>query len=131
MSVAEAIPLDEEPAPAGKGRLNGQVGARARRLRKASRLTLKEIGLRMGTTPQTVQRLETGGMTMSLDWVEAFAAALGVPVLLFFIPSGTDAEGTAEDMICQEVDRRVAQTAKTLAAWLRDQAATLDQQPNS
>jgi transcriptional regulator with XRE-family HTH domain len=131
MSVAEAIPLDEAPARRGKSALNDQVGIRARELRKASGLTLKDIALRMGTTPQTVQRLETGSMTISLDWLEAFAAALGIPVILFFVTPGTDAESATELMICKEVDRRVAETAKTLAAWLRDQAATLDRQPNA
>lgn len=32
----------------------------------------------MGTTPQTVQRLETANMTMSLEWLGQYLAALGM-----------------------------------------------------
>lgn len=39
-------------------------------------LTLAEIGKRVGTTAQTIQRLETGRLTMSLDWLTRIAAAL-------------------------------------------------------
>lgn len=51
---------------------------RIRELRKLRGLTLKELADRIGTTPQTVQRLETANMTVSTSWLERIAGALGV-----------------------------------------------------
>ena len=50
-----------------------------RALRKLRGMTLKDLAEAIGTTPQTVQRLETGNMTVNLDWLFALAQALGVP----------------------------------------------------
>lgn len=41
-------------------------------------MTLKELAERIGTTAQTVQRLETANMTVSTDWLEKIARALDV-----------------------------------------------------
>jgi transcriptional regulator with XRE-family HTH domain len=49
---------------------------RIRELRKARGFTLKELALAIGTTPQTVQRLETANMTVSTEWLEKIAKAL-------------------------------------------------------
>ncbi|MHA1523558.1 MAG: helix-turn-helix domain-containing protein [Alphaproteobacteria bacterium] len=49
-----------------------------RQIRKRRGMTLKELALRVGTTPQTVQRLETANMTVSTDWLERIAQALDV-----------------------------------------------------
>lgn len=54
---------------------------RIRELRKARKLTLKDLAARVGTTPQTIQRLETANMTVSTDWLERLAAALQVAPL--------------------------------------------------
>jgi transcriptional regulator with XRE-family HTH domain len=51
---------------------------RIRELRKLSGLTLKDLADAIGTTPQTVQRLETGSMTVSTDWLFRFAQVLRV-----------------------------------------------------
>lgn len=51
---------------------------RIREFRKLRGLTLKELADKIGTTPQTVQRLETANMTVSTDWLEKIAAALNV-----------------------------------------------------
>ncbi|NND50431.1 MAG: helix-turn-helix transcriptional regulator [Rhizobiales bacterium] len=51
---------------------------RIRDLRKRRGLTLKELAARIGTTPQTVQRLETANMTVSTDWLDRISTALGV-----------------------------------------------------
>jgi transcriptional regulator with XRE-family HTH domain len=55
-----------------------QFRTRIRELRKISGLTLKELADSMGTTPQTVQRLETDSMTVSMEWIFRFAQALRV-----------------------------------------------------
>ncbi len=51
-----------------------------RAVRRAKRLTLEEVGARCQppTTAQTIGRLETGTRTLSLDWLDRIAAALGV-----------------------------------------------------
>jgi len=41
-------------------------------------MTLKDLAETIGTTPQTVSRLETEVMTLSTDWLERLATALGV-----------------------------------------------------
>lgn len=51
---------------------------RLRELRKQHGLTLQELARRVGTTPQTVQRLETASITVSVDWLERFARAFSI-----------------------------------------------------
>jgi transcriptional regulator with XRE-family HTH domain len=41
-------------------------------------MTLHQLAELIGTTPQTVQRLETATMRVSTDWLERFAKAFGV-----------------------------------------------------
>lgn len=41
-------------------------------------MTLKALAETVGTTPQTVSRLETEVMTLSTDWLERLGRALGV-----------------------------------------------------
>lgn len=51
---------------------------RIRNFRHQQKMTLKELADRIGTTPQTVSRLETEVMTLSADWLERLGQALGV-----------------------------------------------------
>jgi transcriptional regulator with XRE-family HTH domain len=51
---------------------------RIRELRKAKGWTLRQVADLVGTTAQTVQRLETANMTVSTDWLERFANAFSV-----------------------------------------------------
>lgn len=51
---------------------------RIREFRKRAGLTLQELAGKIGTTPQTVQRLETANMTVSTDWLERFAQVFSV-----------------------------------------------------
>ena len=57
---------------------------RIRELRKARGLTLQQLAEIVGTTAQTIQRLETDNMSVSVDWLQRIAPALGVapPILL-------------------------------------------------
>ena len=54
--------------------------SRIRDVRRAKRLTLSDVAKRCNpaTTAQTIGRLETGARTLSLDWLNRIAAALGV-----------------------------------------------------
>lgn len=55
-----------------------RIGTRLRAIRKAQDLRLTDVAQAMGTSPQTAQRLEKANMTMSLEWVERYCAALGI-----------------------------------------------------
>lgn len=60
------------------------VAERLRRHRRARKMTLRELALELETTPQTVQRLETGQMTLSLEWLFKLCAVFEVdPATLF------------------------------------------------
>lgn len=54
---------------------------RIRHFRKTRGKTLRDLADIVGTTPQTIQRLETANMTVSTDWLERIAAALEVRVV--------------------------------------------------
>ena len=53
---------------------------RIREVRRARKMTLQEVADRCDppTTPQTIGRLETGTRTVSVDWLNRIARALGV-----------------------------------------------------
>jgi transcriptional regulator with XRE-family HTH domain len=53
---------------------------RIRDVRKAMKLTLADVAIRCAppTTAQTIGRLETGMRTVSVDWLNRIASALGV-----------------------------------------------------
>lgn len=51
---------------------------RLRELRKRHGLTLQQVADAIGTTAQTVQRLETAHMTVSIDWLSRFSNVFGV-----------------------------------------------------
>lgn len=51
---------------------------RIRHYRRQRQMTLKDLAESIGTTPQTVSRLETEVMTLSTDWLERLALALGL-----------------------------------------------------
>ncbi len=70
---------------------------RIRKLRKTRGWTLQQLADQIGTTPQTVQRLETANMTVSMDWLEKFAHAFNVsPVDLMEEASPKDIECIGE-----------------------------------
>jgi transcriptional regulator with XRE-family HTH domain len=52
------------------------MATRIRNIRKQRGLTLQQLADEVGTTAQTIQRLETANMTMSLDWLIRIASAM-------------------------------------------------------
>jgi DNA-binding XRE family transcriptional regulator len=69
------------------------VHSRIREIRKQKGLTLQEVAERSGTTAQTIGRLETGMRTLSLNWVNRIAKALGVESsMLLTLPEQGDIE---------------------------------------
>jgi len=51
---------------------------RIRHFRKLRDLTLAELAGKIGTTPQSISRLETGHMTLSTEWLKKLADAFHV-----------------------------------------------------
>ena len=64
---------------------------RIRLYRRQQDMTLKDLADAVGTTPQTISRLETEVMTLSADWLERLATALSVhPADLLDAPERPD-----------------------------------------
>ena len=61
-----------------------QVAAKMRNARKSRGLTLLDVAQRCGSTHQTIHRVETAKITISLEWVERIAQALGMLPESFF-----------------------------------------------
>lgn len=65
--------------------------SRIREIRKAKGMTLQQVADKIGTTAQTIGRLETGMRTLSIRWVNRIAEALGCdPGELLALPEGGD-----------------------------------------
>ena len=62
----------------GSGETGPPMENRIRHFRKQRDMTLAELAARVGTTPQSISRLETGLMTLSTDWLQKFAEAFHV-----------------------------------------------------
>jgi transcriptional regulator with XRE-family HTH domain len=65
------------------------MSTRIREFRKLRNMTLQQLAQRVGTTPQTIQRLETENMTVSLDWLQRIADAFGVPAAALIVSDTT------------------------------------------
>lgn len=52
-------------------------------------MTLQTLALQVGTTAQTIQRLETGNMTVSLDWLMRIADVFGMPAAALLVSDKT------------------------------------------
>lgn len=83
---------------------------RIRHFRKARGLTQTELAEALGTTAATVSRLETADMTVSTDWLERLAEALGVNIRDLL-------GGEAGSLVCQ-AELRCGGRVATLAAGL-------------
>jgi DNA-binding XRE family transcriptional regulator len=57
-----------------------------REARKARGMTLAQVAKGLGTTPQSIQRIETGNMTCSLEWLYAIADVLEIKPHLLLVP---------------------------------------------
>lgn len=79
---------------------------RIRIIRKQQGLTLKQLATAIGTTPQTAQRLETGNMTVSMEWLEKIAKALVVSTADLLVErEQTSPEDVVIEMTRQELMR--------------------------
>ena len=67
--------VDDRPDAAAESFANS-IAAALRARRKLSGKTLAEVAHHCNTSPQTIQRLETGNMTLSIAWMARICAAL-------------------------------------------------------
>jgi transcriptional regulator with XRE-family HTH domain len=56
------------------------LGLELARNRRRARLTQREVGERMGTTQSSIARVESGAARPSLDFLDRFAQATGIPI---------------------------------------------------
>jgi transcriptional regulator with XRE-family HTH domain len=96
--------------------LQATVGMNIHRMRKVKRLTLADLAYKMETTPQTIQRLEKGNMTMSIHWLESFAKALNCQPYQLVLSPG---EAPVMEQIQSVFDETMK---KCLQVWLEDRA---------
>ena len=65
------------------------VGQKMRKARRERGMRLKHMAIACHTSAQTICRLETATMTMSLDWLEKMAKALDLPPA-YFLSDGVE-----------------------------------------
>ena len=65
------------------------MSTRIREFRKLRGMTLHSLAKQVGTTAQTIQRLETGNMTVSLDWLVRIADVFGMPAAALLVSDTT------------------------------------------
>jgi transcriptional regulator with XRE-family HTH domain len=66
-----------------------RMSTRIREFRKLRGMTLNSLAQQVGTTAQTIQRLETENMTVSLDWLERIADVFRIPAAALLVTDTT------------------------------------------
>lgn len=80
---------------------------RFRQRRKTLGLTLRQVADLLETTPQTIQRLETGNMSLNAEWIDKLAHALSMTAIELFTPEQMfiEAKRRAREDIVRELRR--------------------------
>lgn len=79
-----------------------KTGKRMREIRIAKSLKIREAAELLGTTVQTVSRLENAEMTLSVRWIEKFCTALDVMPSALFDDAAFN-EQVSRDAVCAKV----------------------------
>ncbi len=77
----------------GRGDIGLQIGRVARQLRDSQGLTLAEAAASAGISPAMLSRIETGGVTPSLETLVSLSAALGVRPATLLQDLGEETDG--------------------------------------
>jgi len=72
-----------------QGRLLHLLGARLAEIRRARKFTQERLAEAADVDPQTIQRAETGKVSLSLSRLQLIATALGIPMTELFAGIGT------------------------------------------
>jgi transcriptional regulator with XRE-family HTH domain len=86
------------------------IPQRLRNWRKAQGKTLVDVAARMNTTPQTAQRLETGNMPITLNWLDRMCRAYEIDQRSLFLHEGDP------ELDLQERARKLGAEARLLHA---------------
>lgn len=92
------------------------LGLELARNRRRARLTQSEVAERMGTTQSSIARVESGAARPSLDFLERFAQATGIPISLEL------GKPVAQDMSVRARQQRVRSALGDFVfdPWLRN-----------
>ena len=74
------------------------MSTRIREFRKLRGMTLNYLAQKVGTTAQTIQRLETDNMTVSLDWLQRIADVFGLPAAALLVTDTTSSVPVLGDL---------------------------------
>jgi transcriptional regulator with XRE-family HTH domain len=107
------------PDPSPIATLRYRVGAKIRKARQMQGLTLDQLGPRCGTSAQSIQRIETGTMTLSVDRLGQICEALELePATLFADETFTEYKQAARVKTdTQALQVYVADFLETLATF--------------
>jgi len=85
-------------------------------IRTGLKMTLKQLGLRMGITPQSVNEIEEReeAGTISINGLKKFAEALDMKFVYGFIPPKGSLEKMIEEKANEVAKKIVMRTAKTM-----------------
>jgi len=92
------------------------LGLELARNRRRARLTQREVAERMETTQSSIARVESGAARPSLDFLERFAQATGIPISIEL------GKRTAQDVSVEARRRRVRSALGDFVfdPWLRN-----------
>lgn len=94
MAVVNPISEDNEP----EALLSRDVGLRIRKIRNAKKLSLRDLARRCGTNLQNIQRLETGGTRITVEWIYVICNGLEIPPGSLFCDGQTEEWALATKM---------------------------------
>ncbi len=89
------------------------MSTRIREFRKLRGMTLQFLAQRVGTTAQTIQRLETGNMTVSLDWLQRIADVFGMPAAALLVTDQTASVSVIGELDASSQVTAIASDAQT------------------
>lgn len=81
-----------------------QVGARLRVIRKAQKLTLKQLSERSGVALSTLSKMELAQVSVSYEKLAAAARALGVDIAQLFSPAMTASDSIQPTVVRTAID---------------------------
>lgn len=110
MTIAEITEQPHAPTRSTPSGLATTIPNRLRNWRKARGKTLADVAARMNTTPQTAQRLETGNMPITLNWLDRMCTAYEIAPRSLFLHDGDP------ELDLQERARKLGAEARLLHA---------------
>ena len=113
-----------------------RVAQRIRECRQHRKLRLTDLADRCNTTAQTIQRLETAKMTISLDWLEALCRAMEIDVIELFCGEDSELKRIADavrNLRCEAATMQLRATQFSMAIddFMQVTDKNADQEPRT